>query len=342
MGWWSVLLLLIGEAAAEGVHVVQPGDTVRRVAAALGVEPMADEIATLNGVGVTQPLVPGMVLELPPGLDPSGGCQPSYVYAQRGPGQVQLPTGETLALAPRLLLPEGSRVCTGEEGTATLRLSLGVDADVWDDVVLMPSTCVTVRASYVVQGRRRSMLALASGGLSVATPASGLSEIAVQTEAGISVGAGGFRVRRGESLTFTEALDREVATLAQGEMVGLDAGFGNRTEDGAAPGAPVPLLPPATVIGPDDGARAVGIDLRWSGDEEAMGYFVTMAVDAGFLEVVHRRWVPGAERYLPELIHLPNSAAGYWWLVTAVDRTGLEGLPSELRKLRSPFEDLTE
>lgn len=341
MGWFGIWIGLL-TAHAEGVHVVRAGETVAQVAASLGLVGSAGEIARLNEVGVTEPLVPGTVLKLPAGLDPEGGCQPSFVFAAHGTGRVHLPGGGSRALVPRLMLPEESRVCTDEDSTATLRLALGVADDGWNDVLLMPSTCVTVRSSYLVQGQRRSFVSLASGALTVAGPATGDSEVAVQTDAGIAVGAGGFRVRRGEALTLTEAVEREVATLAQGQTVDLDVGFGNRTADGLAPGEPVPLLPPALATAPAEGAPVVSLDLRWSGPEVAVGYFVTVALDRSFLEVVHRKYVQAAERYAPRMMTLPATREALWWRVTAVDRVGLEGLPSDRRSLLGPFTKPTE
>lgn len=123
------LLLWLVSAQAGGVAVVQPGQSVADVAAAVGAPMRVEEIAALNDLAPDATPTVGRILQLPDGV---GGtdCQPSYVRTLRGRGTVTPPGGPPRAMIAHQALYVGSQVCTAADSYASLRLSLvyGTDA----------------------------------------------------------------------------------------------------------------------------------------------------------------------------------------------------------------------
>lgn len=330
-----MLLLWLGLAEAGTARVVRAGETVESVAASYGDPALAVEIRRRNALGPTEQPRIGTVLDLPDRLA-DGDCKASYVLGHRGTGTVRVPGEAALRpLANHEPLPSGATVCTGADSFARIHLAVSFDERDHDAIVLLPDTCVTLRASHRVQGRRTSLVELGGGSVRV-EERPGAGEVVVRTGDGLSLGeGGGFRVVQEPTATRTEAVAAEVLTLAAGNQVALPEGFGNRTPRGSAPGAPVRLPDAITLLAPAEGAPLLRPDFLWTESPVALGYFVEMALGPDFGAQVNRVRVP-SDAWLPDELFLPSVEGGLWWRVTCFDLAGFEGIPSEARRFLVP------
>lgn len=322
-------------AAWAGVHVVRDGETVESILEAAGAPERAAEVRALNGLPVGgQPKV-SSVLDLPDDLA-AADCQPSYVRSAEGPGTVLVPGGAAATpLVERIPLPIGSRVCTKDTGYATLRLALDVGAGDFDDVTLMPNTCLTIRGSYGRSGARTSLVQLDAGSVNV-SEGSRPGNIAVQTLAGVTVGDdGGFRVTVEPDATRTEAVAADVVTLAAGAQVDVPEGFGGRTVVGEAPGQPIALLPPGALLAPESERALRRPEFRWTAVPVALGYRLEISVSEDFSRVVTVVDY-GSPTYVFRSLMLPNETRQAWWRVSSIDRSGFVGVPSDARTFWMP------
>ena len=73
----------------------------------------------------------------------------------------------------------------------------------------------------------------------------------------------------------------------------------------------------------------------WSPVERALTYRVELSARPDFTDLLAREEIAGTA-WWPDFLFLPFRVPGLWWRVTAVDRTGFEGLPSEGRMLTFP------
>lgn len=321
MRWWWLAL--------AGVRVLVQGDTVESVAQELGVPERAAELRALNGLGPDDVVPPGTVIELPPDL-PGGDCQPAYVRAITGAGEVwQQGAATSLPLTERMPLAAGSKVCTGEDAYATIRLGVDLDAGTFDEVGLTPGTCMVVRGMWGARDGRVAVLALDRGSVVVLSPEASRGRVVVETRAGVTLGdAGGFRVAVEADATRTEAVGEPVLTMAQGAQVAVPKGFGGRTVVGQTPGAPVALPPSSTLQTPGVGAVLRRAEFSWTPADGGVGYAVEMSPDADFSRIVYKRAVGDAD-FRPEALALPVRGDGLYWRVTTLDRGGFEGPPSD-------------
>lgn len=320
-------MLLWLSAAFGGAHVVVPGDTLEGLLERLGAAERGDEVRRLNGLGPDEQPRVGTVLDLPDDL-PIGTCQPSWLRTFAGQGTIQRPGAAAAEpLQRRTPLPVGTVVCTGLDSFATVSLALDLEGGGFDDVTLMPETCITIRGSYNNPGSRLSLLGLEQGALSVREADRG--QVVVQTAAGLTLGdQGGFRVAREPEATRTEAVGAEVLTFAQGEQVRLPEGYGNRTVVGQAPGAAVSLPGTPRPHRPVDGTVLLRPDFAWSAVDNIIGYSVEIATVPDFTDIVWKQRV-SLELWEPRALVLPQAPGGLYWRVTAFDRAGFEGPPSE-------------
>lgn len=327
------LLLFAGALAAEMV-VVEEGQTVASIAAALGDPGLAAAIRSANGLGPTDEPVPGTVLTLPtmPGLREHA----AVVLALSGTGTAAVPGGGSLALAPGLELPMGSVVCTDPASYATVRLAVGDAGTGHDDLTLLGSTCLTVEASASRAGVRRSVVSVARGSVTVRTTAATPGEVAVRTDAGVTAGSGcGFRVHVEPGAARTEAVFAPVAVFGAGKQLRLAAGEGSRVRAGEAPGPVVRLLRGEALTAPPDGAELRLANFEWSPVEGGYGYRVEIAVSPDFGELTAVEDVAGPT-WSPEAPMLPFRVVGWWWRVAPYDSLGFLGVPTEGRSLSIP------
>jgi hypothetical protein len=337
MWWWLA-------QAVAGIHVVVEGETVESILKAAGAPAMAAEVRQDNGLspGVQPPV--GAILRLPAEL-PGGDCQPSYLWFHTGEdGVITFTDGVQRDLVDWMPLLRGTEVCSNS-GYATLRIAERVGSGAYDDVTLLPNTCLVVRESEADDtGARTSLLSLRQGSLRIPEMAAGRGMVIVETAAGITLGrTGGFRVAVEEGATGgapdatrTEAVDGDVLTLAQGSQVAVPEGFGNRVREGDAPGVPVPLAPRPTPNSPR--GELVVPDFVWRPSEGVLSYVVEFSSTSDFRDLLLSRAAVADEvralprgdlSWLPGWFSLPVTQGTVFWHVVGVDRLGFLGLPSE-------------
>jgi hypothetical protein len=328
--------LLMGAAHAAGHVVVRTGQTIDSIAITLGDPALASELRRLNGIAAgTEPAV-GTVLLLP--TLPGVAEQDAMLVGYFGGGQIVRPG---LGVEPFGLgkdLPLGTIVCTEADSTAVVRLGMSEDGRDHDDILMLGTTCITVRGSTRSGTTRQSLVEVRDGSIAVhegyADDRGGL--VTVLTPSGLTSGeGGGFRVHIEPGAARTEALSDPVAVMGGGAEVQLQAGQGSRVRTGLAPEAPVNLLMPGTPLLPAASAPLRFADFSWTAVDRALGYRVELSTSPAFDEVVVTQDV-GPNAWAPEVLLLPYRVPGIWWRVAAFDRTGFLGLPSESRHSEFP------
>ena len=335
---WIVGAALAAETATSTPRVVHEGEDIEGIAASLAPSldtspaELAASIRALSGLGDGEQPEVGDLLQVPAGPSRVHG---GAVLALTGTGRAETPSG-SVPLAPGLVLPEGSTVCTDTQSYATIRLAVAHRGFVHDDITLLSETCAVVEAARSGPDSRTSLVSLRRGSLSVRSATETPGTVTVRTRDGLATGdRGGFRVTVEDEASRTEALYSAVSVIGDGEELPLDAGYGSRVRRGEPPSPPVALPPPGSPIQPADGARLRRPDFAWSPVQEALGYRIEIASSSDFSELLLVQDV-GAPEWKPELLLMPFRVPGLWWRVTSFDRTGFLGLPSESSALSFP------
>lgn len=331
-----VASLLMGAAHAAGHVVVRGGQTVDSIAAGLGDPSLAAEVRRLNGIAAgTEPAV-GAVLIVPslPGVEEQDALLVGYF----GGGQIVRPGQGVAPFALGESLPQGTIVCTEADSTAVVRLGMSEDGRDHDDILLLGTTCITVRGSTRRGSARQSLVEVRDGSIAVhegyADDRGGV--VTVVTPSGLTSGeGGGFRVHIEPGAARTEALTDPVAVMGGGAEVQLQARQGSRVRTGLAPEPPVDLLMPGTPLLPAASAPLRFADFSWTAVDRALGYRVELSTSPAFDEVVVTQDV-GPNAWAPDVLLLPFRVPGIWWRVSAFDRTGFLGIPSESRHSEFP------
>ncbi|MBN1335146.1 MAG: LysM peptidoglycan-binding domain-containing protein [Deltaproteobacteria bacterium] len=327
-------VLLAGIVNAADVHVVHTGDTLESIAAELGLPEWSSEIALLNNLDRSAPLLPGTVLLLPP--HPDSLEQAAEVLSAVGAVYLMPASGPRVPVATATRLAAGSTICTGPGAYATLRLARSRVGFDHDDVVLLEGTCLTLVSASARPEGRTSLLDVASGTVAVERGGVRPGTVAVRTGSGLTAGdAGGFRVSIEPDAARTEAWAAPVSVFGAGQEVRLDAGTGSRTRRGETPEDPVRLPPATALVSPGDGEALLRPDFVWQPVDTALGYRVELSTDRFFTQIKAIEEVPDPA-WRPDLLFLPYRVREYWWRVSAFDRVGFVGTPSDPRRLSLP------
>ena len=326
------LVLWSSLATAGETLVVRRGDTVETIATAAGISPA--KLRSINGLAPDDQLAPGAVVELPSG---AAETQIAVVWSLSGEASAELP-GKDLAveLIRGQCLPMGTRVCTGEDTFASIRLEATDGSGSHDDLSLLPGTCLRVEATSTMEGQRNALVSVDQGSISVRAGGLGPGSLTVRTRDGLMRGTQGtFRVTLEETATRTEALTHGVEVFGGGVQVDVGPAQGNRVTEGKIPTPPVDLLTPGTPLLQEDGALLRWTDFSWVPDPAAAAYRVEVSLDRDFTELAYRRNVDNTT-WLPEVLTLPVRVEGLWWRVSAFDGFGFLGLPSNAHSLVVP------
>ncbi len=327
------LLLALGMAQAADARLMRFGDTVETVSRESGVP--VRTLRALNDLGPTEQPPVGSLLYLP--TRPGRSVVPAALSAIEGEGTAQLGTAPAVPLEVGMDLPAGTRVCIDARSFATIRLAFDPDTYLHDDILLLPSTCLTVTATAGGGGDRSSTVRVHQGSVTIRMSDT-VGSVHVLTPTGVATGdRGGFRVTIEEEASRAEALTQEMVVIGAGQELLLGAGFGTRVRTGEAPEPAVALLQSGTPVHPDAGASLRRPEFRWTEVDRALGYRVEFATVPDFTELVLVEEVPTTS-WSPDVLFLPFRVSGLWWRITAFDRTGFGGLPSEGRYLALPAE----
>jgi hypothetical protein len=321
-------------AVATVPYLTHAGDTLYEIAARYLYD-VHDwpALARLNHVPAPRRLPAGIVLKLPAALLREQ-AQSAQVVATSGPVEHAFGAGPYTPLVAGMLLGEGDRVRTGDQGFVTLRLPDG--------------SCVMVsqRASIDILRLRKTVLTDAGDRVI------GLGRGEVDSEVtharhhddrfqirAPSVVAG---VRGTHFRVSYDSADRRTAVEVLDGAVGVDpasaaapppgvplqasqqlvrAHYGSVTDTGGTIGAPLVLLAPPQLQDPGKVQDDATVAFDLAADPRAAGYRVQVGRDADLLDTVRdvRVRAPHAE-----LGALPDGT--YFVRIAAIDRNGLEGL----------------
>ena len=131
-----------------------------------------------------------------------------------------------------------------------------------------------------------------------------------------------------------ETLDGSVDVGSAARSVPVPAGFGTRVERGAAPLAPIALLPPPDLSGVPATATDPVAHIAWAPVAGAGSYRIQVADDRGFQVLLADLAVGAAAADLPTL---PEGV--HWLRVRSIDTLGLEGRDAVMQLTRHRLPD---
>jgi hypothetical protein len=130
------------------------------------------------------------------------------------------------------------------------------------------------------------------------------------------------------SAKFANFDERTLDVTSAGETVTLGKNEGTLVKNREKPGGVVTLLPSPPLLAPADDELAYrdSLDLGWGAIDEAAGYWLEVALDVAFKQIVLSRW--GLQETAFEATELASGL--YYWRVMALDRFGLPGARSDV------------
>jgi uncharacterized protein YfaP (DUF2135 family) len=155
----------------------------------------------------------------------------------------------------------------------------------------------------------------------------------VETE----VESSNFWVQKGQGTTRFANYNGKLAVKAGGAEVVLKENQGTLVKPNAQPQAPKDLLPAPDKLNPGDYAVFYkdGLRLSWSPVENASGYWLEIAADSQFKNIlINKDLLQQAEFFYP----LPADGL-YYWRVASVDDEGLPGAKSKVRFFKVQADD---
>jgi hypothetical protein len=314
---------------------VHPGDTVESLAG--GNPVIADTIRTLNGFGPAEEPVVGTLVTVP--ADPVG-TQEAFLISLSGKATVRPPGApEPSPVGTFEPIPAGAELCTLDRSRATVRLAstCNRDGSASDDIAMLDATCVVVTTANSSTEGRASVVRVNTGSIAVLAQEDARGHVTVVTPSGITSGpAGGFRVTLEEGASRTETVEGTATVAGAGAEVSLKEGQGSRVVTGEAPSTPVDLLRPGALIAPADPSVLLRPAFRWDAVEGALGYRFEIGGSVDFREVLYREDTPETA-YQPVSLQLQyDQLDRVFWRVSAFDRFGFQGLPSDPSMLTFP------
>lgn len=329
-----------GVAPATVTYITRAGDSLYDVATRYLRDP-ADwvQLARVNHISAPRRLQPGIALRVPVALLREDTLT-AKVIATSGPATHAFRNEPSLPLTAGSTLVEGDRVQTGRDGFATLELADGTH------LVIPPDTSLelgTLRQTALT-GATDRIINLHHGEVdSEVTHATRKDDRFQIRSPSVVAGVRGtnFRVSYGgNGSTAVEVLDGAVGVdapraaqsgqgapapgtpLADSAQL-VTARHGSLTADGGAVGGPVALLDAPDIAKPskvqDDATVAFDIVPM----QGANGYRVQIGRDAGLLDMI--RDMRSASSHA-DIGALPDGT--YFVRVTAIDPSGLEGMPT--------------
>jgi hypothetical protein len=218
-------------------------------------------------------------------------------------------------------VPEGTRIETGSDGSATLVLADGSVVTVQKLSVL---TLEEMRQVAGADAAHDTRFKLESGRLQTRVkPHADVGRFEIVTPVAVSAVRGTeFRgaFEPGAGSATTETLEGSVAVSGSGTVVTVPADFGTRVTPNAAPLPPVRLLPPPDLQAIPGTNNANRLQFEWPAVLNATRYRLQLAPDAEF-----QSFLVDAELDTPQADLPAPPDGGYWLRVRAIDGVGLEG-----------------
>jgi hypothetical protein len=224
-------------------------------------------------------------------------------------------------LEPGEVLPQGSVIETGVDGSVTLNLADG------SVVTLQKSSVLTLDEMVQITGvaaARSIRLKLDSGRLeTVVKPHRDVGRFEIITPVAVSAVRGTqFRdsFTGTDSHATTETLEGTVGVANDADSVAVAAGFGTRIERNQAPLKPVELLPAPNLADVPDTNTTAALRVRWPAVAGAQRYRLQLAADPQFHAL--RADVLAADSSA-SVADLPDG--DYWLRARSIDPLGIEG-----------------
>ncbi|MDO6413636.1 FecR domain-containing protein [Sphingomonas sp. BIUV-7] len=306
---------------APFAYRVRAGDTLPKIAAAYLTSPnSAAEVQRLNNIGDPMRLAPGTMLALPAALLRTETLS-AKIIAFRG----EVSVGQQGPARVGMVFGEGIRIATGANASVAFQLTDGT-------AVTLPSlsTVRIVRLRKVlVSNRVQRVLALEAGRTeSQVTPSKdGSTSFEIRTPVSVAAVRGtDFRVSYSEDqkAATAEVLKGAVGVDGKDGGVGLDAGFGARSDEQSA-GKAIALLPPPEILSPVGHRRDGTLVFSFQKVEEALAYRLVLAGDPDFRDLRSETTSKTPQAVVPPL---PNGT--YYIRATVIDVHGLEGLSADI------------
>ncbi|REK06241.1 MAG: hypothetical protein DWQ36_13575 [Acidobacteria bacterium] len=325
-------------------HFIRPGDTFSTITSKLlGSAREWRRNQELNPDYLERQLQPGeRMLVL---IDPRRHPTAARVEQSSGNVEAQPAPLDWRGLVRLDLLLEDDATRTGPDSSAQLVVGDGAE------ITISPESLVFLRRlgdRLTVQ--EASEIEIVEGQADLRVEAPTATSASAAAAAGVDVvlgtarlqvtGAGGSKLRAGridESRAKTSVYEGPAAEFSSsGESIDLAAGTGVVAAAGEPP-VPEKLLPPPTDLRPEDGAEVAEgspVELSWTAAPEPgqshAGTVVELCRDPGCAQLL-QRFVQGTET-TRTLAPLPRD--DYWWRVTLISASGLDGYPSEPTSLR--------
>jgi len=308
-------------ATAPFQYRTRAGDTLPRIAAAYLTSPAAAaEVQRLNSVADPMRLPPGTALAIPSVLLRTETLG-AKVIAFRG----DVTIGRQGPAKVGMVIGEGVRIATGANSSVAFQLTDGT-------AITLPSlsTVRIVRLRKVlISSRVQRVLALETGRAeSQVTPSKdGSTSFEIRTPVSVAAVRGtDFRVSYAEDqkAATAEVLKGAVGVDGKDGGIGLDAGYGARSDDQST-GRPTALLQPPEILSPVGHRRDGTLVFNFQKMEEAIAYRLVLAGDPDFRDLRTETTTKIAQAVVPPL---PNGT--YYIRATAIDVHGLEGLPADI------------
>ena len=161
-------------------------------------------------------------------------------------------------------------------------------------------------------------------------PGSGFQGVTVEVP-GIETGvrSNHYWVRKTRQATRLANYDGEIEVSAQGNTVVVGQNQGTLVPSTRPPNPPVDLLSPPVLSLPANGQVRydTGVEFRWGGDQDAKAYWLEVARDRDFTQLLFTKTGIAEAAY-----YLPIATEGlYYWRVSAIDALGLPGPASDIR-----------
>jgi len=332
--WAAGILLGIGlghaatAQAQEWIYTVRPGDNLWNITVEhLTRMDYVSRLQALNQVADPYRLPPGMRLRIPVAWLKARPTAARVISVQGDVKARIAGTGQSLSLAPEVLLNGGDEIRTGADGSVTVELGDGTRLLVQADSRLVMETLSAYGDDRFVDARLRLQRGRVDS--SVTSGRGAKTRYEIHTPAAVSA-VRGTRYRldmdaRGATAR-AEVLEGAVEVRGARKARTVPGGFGTLTETGQAPVPPVPLLAPPAIADLPPVVTRSPVQLSFPAVKGAAQYRAQIAPDERFETLLFDEVAEAPVVRGPDL---PDG--DYVLRVRGIDARGLEGRDGEHR-----------
>ncbi len=295
------------------------------------------KIAKINRLKNPDFILPGQTLNIPANMLKGIPEEGTVTFIK---GHAEYMTSQSnywMPLSLQALVPEGSKVRTGDTGLVEIVFKNG------DSIFQKSNTSIGIDSSKQKGGFYFRKILMQTGKtitrIREATDKANRFEIV--TPSAICAARGTvFRTSVDvDETTRSEVLDGEIDVEGKNKVVNVTEGYGNLTRKGETPSQPRSLLPPPSLINPRSIYKKLPIIFEFEKVANAFNYRVVLSKDTGMKDVIKEEIIPIEEKFI--INEIPDGT--YFLNVLSIDDYGLEGLDSKPMKINirtnpsSPF-----